>query len=746
MYHRRLLLLLSLITIGMLFLSGQMTRLTVVQGAELRAEAESRLINERWTPTFRGQILDRKGRILALDRPSFDLVADYRLITGEWAYNRAAREARRQSRDVWTSLSPSERERRIQERLPKYLEQLEAVWSAVADVAQVDPGEVELRKNKIRSTVERMASSIWARRLERERRAAASREVLVELDDVARPIREQKSSHVIVRGLDDRRAFRLRALINTLGDLKRGDMEVIDAGQRAYPYETMTVAIDRSTFPGTLGTEEMINVEVDGVATHMLGWMRNRIYAEDRERRPRRDPVTGDVDRGFYREGDSVGAAGLEGSLEDRLRGLRGHVVKRLDTGATTTTESARGDDITLAIDIELQARLQALIDPDLGLTKVQPWHLHQDLALGHRLNSAVVVIEIDSGDILSMASHPTFTRRQIQDDPDSIFRDPVDQAWVNRPLQRPYQPGSIVKPLVHAEMISADPKALGRHITCNGHFIPGRPGIYRCWIYRPRYGMTTHSAQVDGALSVVEAIKRSCNIYFYTLGRALGIEGMVEMYRRYGVGVAYEIGLSGAAPGFLGRLDGAPFTNSEAIMMGIGQGPVSWTPLHAADAYATFVREGVRLPPRLVVDDTPRDPVDLNLHPRAVREGILGLDGAINREEGTAHHITHEDYSRERIFNVPGVRVRGKTGTAQAAPTFYDLKGDLSVSKDNPNIVRAGDHAWTVAIVGPEGKAPTHTIAVVVEHGGSGGRVAGPIVNQVVKALVDLGLLEATP
>lgn len=735
MYHRRLVLLLGMVLIGLVGLAAQLTRLTVVQGAALREEAESRLINQRWSPTYRGRILDRAGRVLAEDRPSFDLTVDYRVITGTWAVEQAGAAARRASQRSWPKLSQRQRDRLIEAELPAFEARLESMWRTIADVSGEPRERIDQRRQEIIASVQRMSTAVWARRLEKERRTAQQREAMLELADVARPIREQRSPHVILRQLDDETAFRFRELAEEFPGLA-----VIDAGDRAYPHERMMTPVDLSTLPAPIRRDEVINVRVDGVATHILGWMRSRVLREDMIRRPLRDPETGEIDRGHYQLGDSVGSAGVEATLEDELRGLRGRVTRQLDTGERSVIPAAPGKDVRLTIDIALQARLHALFDPEIGLAVSQPWHNNDDLETGAALNGAAVVIDVETGELLAMVSHPTFTREQLQEDPDSVFRDPVNQAWVNRPLARAYQPGSIVKPLVFTEAVTQGVHAQGNHIECHGHFLPDRPNIYRCWIYRPQYGYATHTGQLGGALSGSDAICVSCNIYFYTLGRHLGPERIAEMYRRYGVRSAYEVGLSGAFGGFLGRIGGAPITLSESVMMGIGQGPVSWTPLHAADAYATLARRGVRISPRLVKErDATR--VDRGLSPDVAREALRGIERVVNDPLGTAHHLSFES-GRDPLFNARGVTVSAKTGTAQAAPTFFDPSGDTSAEEDNPNIARRGDHSWTVGLVGPTGAPHKYAFAVVVEHGGSGGRVSGPIANQVVHALIAEGYL----
>lgn len=737
MFHRRLLLIGAVVVAGFALLSAQLTRLTVVRGEEMRREAEARLISERWIPTERGRILDREGRVLAVDRPSFDIAVEYNLINGSWAYSEAANEARRQHRDRWGELSPPARDRLIRRYLPAHQQRLEAMWEQFAQTAGVQRAEIDRRRRKIVRQVQRMAATVWERRrVAREAELSRDRERRVEVDlaDVSRPIREQVEPHVVLRAVDDRTAFDFRRLAGRFPGLR-----VRDAGDRAYPFEMTQVSLDLSTFPGPLRRDGSRPVTVRGAATHLVGWMRDSVQKEDIERRREKFGEKPEDDRGHYQPGDSVGAAGLEQAFEDDLRGLRGREVTHLDSGRREVIKPTPGEDVRLTLDIDLQARVQALLKPELGLTRVQPWHGNDTVKVGEPLAAAAVALDVETGEALALAGHPTFTRRQLRKEPETIFGDPVMAPWINRAIGRPYAPGSIVKPLVLAEAVTGGAHRLDRRIECNGHLLPDRKDVYRCWIWRDRYGYTTHTAQVGGPLGARQAIARSCNIYFYTLGRAMGVERVRRMYERLGVGRGFGAHAPGASPGFLGHNDGSRLYLNDAIMMAIGQGPVSWTPLHAANAYATLARGGVMIQPRVVKTEGQSQRADFGWDQSAIDAALEGLRLAVNESYGTGHHITVGD-EREPIFNASGVRVIGKTGTAQGAPIMAGQ--DDAGSNGGSAPARRGDHAWTLALVGEQGEPLRYAVAVIVEFGGSGGRAAGPIANQIVHALIDEGYL----
>jgi len=739
MFHRRLVVLAALSVAGMGLLAGQLARLTLAHGSELLAEAERPLTSKRWIETQRGRILDRHGRVLAADRPSFDVEAHYSVISGAWAYSEAARDARSRYAEAWPRLSDRERDARVREFLPARVAEVEGVWAALARISGESRGDLEERRRSIVERTQRLAASVWERRrLERLEEWTRSRDRSLEpptLADVSRPIREQAAPHVVLRGVRDEAAFEIRKLAKA----HPAKLRLVDGGRRWRPRAEMDVAVDLRTFPRPLSRESHETVRVRGVAMHAIGWLREGVFAEDLARRPRVDPATGLVDLGHYQPGDAVGAAGVERSMEDTLRGLRGVRRVRLDTGAVEETAPSPGADVALTLDVELQARIQAAMDHSLGLTVVQPWHGNRTVKLGEKLAASAVVLDVSSGEILAMASVPSFTRRDVRENGDRVFRDPVLAPWVNRAVSRPYPAASIVKPLVLVEAATRGVHSVDRPIECSGHFFPGMPGKFRCWIYRARYGMSTHSSITGGPLSATEAIARSCNIFFYTLGQKLGGAGMRSFYEKLGVERPYDLGLPGASAGFLGYRGRERIEPNEAVMMAIGQGPISWTPLHAADAYAALARRGLRIEPSLIRGRKRPDYENLAWDGRAVEVALRGLRKGVEEEYGTAHQISY-DTIREPIFNAAGVSVMAKTGTGQATATRgEDPDGD---GPEAAPIVRNGDHAWTVALVGPEGGAPAYAVAVVVEHGGPGGRVAGPIANQVIHALQSEGYL----
>ena len=348
-------------------LAVRLWTLTVWNGEDFREEAESRLDRSSWLPTIRGSILDRKGRVLAEDVPAWDVAIDYSVIDGSWVRERAARDARRSfGRSLWAKLPRQARDAAIESRLEPWQRQVDALLDDLSRLCEVSRGEIDERMREVATRVQRRADSAAAR----QREAAAKRGDGSEADFKPEPIREQRMSHVIVRQVPDAVAFAVRKL----GDEMPGTVEVIDGTRRVRPWSAADVRVDATTLPRPLRRSGPVTVHVPGVLDGVVGTVRDEVWAEDLARRPftRGD---GTVDPGGYGPTpDSIGSSGVETAYEDWLRGRRGELRTRLDTEQAERIEPVRGKDLRLTIDAELQARVQAVLNPRLGLTRVQPW------------------------------------------------------------------------------------------------------------------------------------------------------------------------------------------------------------------------------------------------------------------------------------------------------------------------------------------------------------------------------------
>lgn len=794
MFHRRVLLLSAMMLGAMLVLMGRLGWMTLVRGDEFREKAESMLVRRTWFPTVRGQILDRKGRVLAADRASYDIAIDYRVLDGSWSERQAWNHASRVHKDDWDLLDESQRAALIESTKLAYDDHVETMMRYIVRETGVERSEIDERRERILASVKRMhayqVERVRTRLIEERKRSGLP----LEADDMDRierianePIREMVTSHVLVEGLDDEIGFRLMRLVGQEWTVRAPSdpgagkdikpnavkllpgLSVLDASERVYPFTSVQVDLDLSSFPRPMREERAIGMSVEDVASLVIGKMDDRVFATDVERRESRFRSEADfrawastddgMDRGAYAlSGDRVGRTGLEAAFEDQLRGLRGVRVEQMQTREVREMEPEIGQDLRLTIDVMLQARIRALIDPRLGLTRVQDWHDNprpEVMGIGTELGAGVIVLEVATGEILAMVTGPTpprdgdWARLGVTSDEQRAYFEKVHSPYINKAIAKPYPPGSVAKALILCGAAAHDVYHAGETIKATGHLIEDRPDILRSWIYKQHNGMT-HAEQLGREPDGVDALMVSSNVFFFTLGQRLGPRNIAEVYNRFGVGYSYDLGVGTVWPGSIGGLrsdnDGSDISQFDAIQLGIGQGPVTWTPLHAADAYATMARMGYHIEPSLISNGQAPEVVDLNLEPWVVSEALEGLHKVVSDPRfGTGHAIRYgDDPVSDPIFNAPGVRVWGKTGTATSSPLVIDPDdfGDGNNGPLEKRIVRDGDHSWYVTLVAPEGESPKYAIAVVVDYGGSGGRVSGPINNQVIHALIAEGYL----
>lgn len=780
-FYRRLVLVVAIGLFAALLLAVRLVQLTVVEGEALRQAAEQSIRRDQFLPSWRGSITDRNGVVLAEDRASWDLAVPFAVLSGRWANDRATEQAIDSiGAEAWGTLAPEAQGELILERVPSWNALVEQLYEGICAQTGLERAELDRRIDAIRQSISRMIAHVH----DRQRSAFEAIQETTTLDVFRpRPIAEERESHVLVTGLDDEVAFTVRRFAQALEQEARSRLddgrshslemvELIDGGRRSQPSKGSLVTIDRSGFPRPLRSVEPLQLLVAGVGDHILGSTRTDVRAEDVRRRPFRDAGTGVVrDLGGYRPGlDSIGVRGIEASMEDRLRGTRGIKSSNLETGEVTVQPHVPGENIQLTIDWTLQAEIQALLDPRTGLARVQQYHVGWNggvpkptrLPLGTSLDGSVVVVDVETGEILAMVSSPTFTDGVAMDRGDRTTHAP----FLHRAVEAACPPGSIVKPLVYVAAATDGVIAVDETIECTGHLLPDKPDRLRCWIYKS-YG-TTHGAPGE-PLDATEAIQNSCNIFFYTVGRRMGLERLADWYRRWGLdeplrtGLAYEReievtrdGVSGWETRTFGESGGlVPDATSvpsggrrgESIMLGIGQGRLTWTPLQAANAYAMLGRGGAIADAHLIREDwfdEGRRNGSLDLDPDACRRALEGLRLTIEDPQGTGNNLRYPG-GRDRIFDIPGVRVWGKTGTATAPARRVDVNGDGILSNAPPDERKIGlDHAWFVGLAGDRADdQPRYAVAVLLEYGGSGGRVAGPLAAEVIRSLVRHGYLQ---
>ncbi|MGI9591041.1 MAG: penicillin-binding protein 2, partial [Myxococcota bacterium] len=415
-----------------------------------------------------------------------------------------------------------------------------------------------------------------------------------------------------------------------------------------------------------------------------------------------------------YRAGDVIGQSGVELRLEADLRGraggrnvvvdVAGRVVELLDE-----REPEPGGTVMLTLDRDLQREAEAGFLPDV---------LGEPARMG-----ALVALDPRTGDVLALVSKPGFDPNDFAGGIDSeTWKALITDEWrplQNRAISGNYPPGSAYKPVVAAAALADGLVTPETRKFCPGHFRYGRR-TYRCW---RRAG--------HGWVGLHDALKMSCDVYFYELGRDLGIDRIADFARAFRFGRRSGIALPNEKSGLVPtkkwkeRRFGEPWMGGETISASIGQGFNLATPMQLAMAYAALANDGTLVEPRIVLRrETDEGVIEagepkvlgrLPVAPEHLEVIRRGLEAVVSEQRGTG--------GRSRV---PGVRVAGKTGTAQVVRMKHteDLEED-----EIP--VKFRDHAWFVAFAPVE--APEIVVSVLVEHGGHGGSAAAPIAQRVL-------------
>ncbi|MFQ5767500.1 MAG: penicillin-binding protein 2 [Acidobacteriota bacterium] len=399
--------------------------------------------------------------------------------------------------------------------------------------------------------------------------------------------------------------------------------------------------------------------------------------------------------------GDIVGKTGIERVYEDELQGLkgfkrvvvnsRGRVVQELGMDRSPR----HGRDIRLTLDLGLQQVLERSLKDKVGAAVfLNPWN----------------------GEVLAMASAPAF-------EPNLFARRFPPRKWhdlvadAHRPLQNRatlshYSPGSTFKLVVAAAALEAGIITPSTTIDCPGYAV----------IYGHRFHC--HKRSGHGQIDLTDAIVHSCNVYFYKVGKTLGIERLAREARRLGLGektgvdLVFENAGLVPTPEWKRTVRGQPWYPGETISVAIGEGPLSVTPLQMARMAAMLANGGRKITPHLRMRGLPA----------AVRRPVpQERTGGFRRQ--TREALTRamvEVVSRGTALRVslPGIQVAAKTGTAQFSSRSVGVDADRL-----PYEIR--DHAWLIGFAPAE--SPTIAFAVFIEHGGHGGTVAAPVARQVL-------------
>lgn len=410
--------------------------------------------------------------------------------------------------------------------------------------------------------------------------------------------------------------------------------------------------------------------------------------------------------------GFRIGKSGIERIHDLKLRGKAGNSQLEVNALGRVIRELARqegqpGDDVGLTVDLNLQ---------NFAVEKLRD-----------KKAAAAVVMDVNSGAVLALVSVPGYdpnafniglSRAEWQ----SIITDPHNPL-TNKAIAGNYSPGSTFKMMVALAALERGVVSTETRVFCRGHVQLGN-ARFHCW---KKHG--------HGWLDMHGAIQQSCDSYFYEISKRVGIDGIANMSRRFGLGATTGIDLPGEKSGLIPtaawkkKAIGVPWQGGETLVAGIGQGFVLTTPLQLAVMTARLAT-GKEITPHLVRSIisggvakpvTFPEPKAINVSKEAMRIVVAGMDAVTNSSRGTAR--------RARIKE-KGLEMAGKTGTAQVR-RISKYERDTRVLKNKERPWKDRDHALFVAFAPV--KKPRYAIAVVVEHGGGGSAVAAPIARDIL-------------
>jgi penicillin-binding protein 2 len=395
------------------------------------------------------------------------------------------------------------------------------------------------------------------------------------------------------------------------------------------------------------------------------------------------------------RAGDMVGKSGVEAAYENRLVGQEGQLVEIVDSlgrkrQERDSVDPTQSQPLDLSLDFDLQTKAEELLKGKEG---------------------AVVVLSADTGEILAMASSPTY-------DPNKFINRFTPEEWVglsaspekpllNRAVQGLYSPGSTFKIVMASGGLES-----GAITEATSFFCGGKTEIY---------GHEFSCMGAHGSLTLPDAIRFSCNIFFYNVGRRMGIDTIADYARRMGLGRKTGIDIPGEAAGLVPtpewkkKTQKAVWFPGETISVAIGQGPLQVTPLQIAAVTALVANRGRAVIPHMLAAGEPAATA-----PAAAQEAL----SAANLErvvEGMWRSVNAGGSGQGA--QIAGFDVCGKTGSTQ---TMSKEQSDRLAAQSK----QRKTHSWFTGFAPRD--HPRIVVSVLIEFGGLGGATAAPVAREL--------------
>ena len=499
----------------------------------------------------------------------------------------------------------------------------------------------------------------------------------------------------------------INKIYNTFSTKKKSDLPIVIKKNLKWN-ELSSLNVNLINLPNVF-IEKGIRREYpfENIAAHVIGYMS--------------DPVKSDIKTNpiLQMMKTDIGRSGIEQSYEKELRGFPG--TKHLEVNAfgreireMSKEESVSGNDIKLTIDIELQKYASSLLKDKLG---------------------SIVVIDVNNGEILALESAPNFdpnlfTKSISQEEWNELINNPMSPL-VNKSISGEYSPGSTFKLIVlYSALINKVIKP-NSTITCSSKINFGDRNFY-CWCHKKKTGCwatRSNTRKVGPEL----AIAQSCDGFFYELSKKVGIENIVETARNFGLGSKSGLNLKGEKVGLVPnkswkkKIYKRSWKIGETMITGVGQGYLTTTPIQLAVMTAIFANNGKKIFPTIFkgIEKTNTYSDEIFTTQTLNQSSFFsliktGMFSAVNKPFGTAY----SSKINKPIF-------AGKTGTVQVR-TISENERELGIIPNKDLPIEKRDHALFIGFA--PYKNPKIAVSVVVEHGGSGSKVAAPIAQKIFK------------
>ncbi|HUJ72379.1 MAG TPA: penicillin-binding protein 2 [Verrucomicrobiae bacterium] len=445
------------------------------------------------------------------------------------------------------------------------------------------------------------------------------------------------------------------------------------------------------------------------LAAHLLGYVAKATDDDEEE-----------IEKFYYYQPDSVGRQGVEKACDEYLRGSPGGRTIRVTPAGMLANDlgdkqAERGGRVTLTIDV----RLQRIVEEALADTKLPP---------GKVLRGAAVLLDVHTGEVLAMASLPSFDPnifnpgtpvQTIQ----AVFNDPAS-PMLNRAIGARYPPGSTFKTITLLAGLESGAISPQDSVSCPGFLQIGnwkRP--FKCW--------NDHG---HGSVDAYKAVTESCDVWFYTEGMKTGVEAITRMASEFGLGqpTGFDVGRENSgfvpSPAWKRTTRGEKWWDGDTAQLSIGQSFLLVTPLQLACVAATFANGGTCLHPyvvkrieaaegQVVHEGQPDVRAHLSAKPQQIEFVRHAMLGAVQDIGGTAHPAA-----------VAGLSVAGKSGTAE-----YDTIVDGKTQRLK--------RVWFMGFAPYD--QPQVALAVLIEDGVGGGHTAGPVAQRVFSKMFGKGAAE---